>query len=101
MTIATDAARPDGRVLLDADGREIARIEEAERDGRRVTDLFTLSVPAEQALPTVLTWVDDPRRRLRGGAILVNDSPGEPPSRTATPRSASTRPTASPPYSAH
>jgi hypothetical protein len=55
VTIAADPGRQDGRVLLDADGRELARFQETQRDGRRVADLFALSVPADQALATVLT----------------------------------------------
>jgi hypothetical protein len=40
VTIATDPGRQDGRVLLDADGRELARFQAAQRDGRRVADLM-------------------------------------------------------------
>ena len=53
MTIAPDPGRRDGRVLLDAQGRAIARFQESQRDGRRVADLFELSVPAADALPAV------------------------------------------------
>jgi hypothetical protein len=54
VTIATDPGRQDGRVLLDADGREIARFQKSQRDGLRLADLFELSVPAADALATVL-----------------------------------------------
>ena len=54
MTIATDPGSPDGRVLRDANGRELARFRQAERDGRHVADLFRLSVAPREALATVL-----------------------------------------------
>ena len=54
MTIAADPGSQDGRLLLDADRRELARFKQAERDGRPVADRFTLSVEPEEALATVL-----------------------------------------------
>jgi GNAT superfamily N-acetyltransferase len=89
VTIAADPDLAAGRVLLDADGRELARFHEGERDGRRVADLFSLSAPPEDALPTVLAelagWrvsADEPFGRLlvtaggrprRHGHVLSRD----------------------------
>lgn len=73
MPIAGDPGRPDGRVLRDGSGAEIARFVEAERDGRRVGDLFHLAagVAPERAVPIVMAelagWrvsADEPFGRL-------------------------------------
>jgi hypothetical protein len=71
VTIALDAARPDGRLLLDADGREIARFQETVDDDRRYAHHFDLTVPPREAVATVLAelngWrvaVEEPFGRL-------------------------------------
>jgi GNAT superfamily N-acetyltransferase len=94
VTLAVDPERQDGRVLLDAAGREVARFQEAQRDGRRVADLFELSVPAADALATVLAdlagWrvsavedfgrvlVDAGGRPRRHGHVLSRDLTRDP-----------------------
>lgn len=69
--IAEDPGTPDGRLLLDERGREIARFQEARRDERRVADRFTVAVEPERAVPVVMTelagWrvgADEPFGRL-------------------------------------
>jgi GNAT superfamily N-acetyltransferase len=71
VTISTDAARPDGRVLQDTRGREIARFEQGQRDGRPTANQFSLSVAPEDAVAAVVAqlagWsvaVDEPFGRL-------------------------------------
>jgi hypothetical protein len=43
MPVADDPRRPDGRVLLDGAGVELARFQEVRRENRRVADLLALS----------------------------------------------------------
>ena len=56
MPLAADPGRPEGRVLRDASGDEIARFTEAWRDDRRVADRFhlTADVTPERAVRVVL-----------------------------------------------
>jgi GNAT superfamily N-acetyltransferase len=56
MPLAGDPGRPEGRVLRDDSGAEIARFVEARRDDRRVADLFRLAggVAPERAARVVI-----------------------------------------------
>jgi len=50
VTIAADAGSPDGRVVVDARGRELARFREGARDGIPLANDFSLIAPPEAAV---------------------------------------------------
>lgn len=66
MTIAPVAGSSELRVLLDADGREVARFRAGEHEEWPIANDFSLSVPPEDACPTV-------RQGLAGWRIAVDE----------------------------
>ena len=58
MPVADDPGRPDGRVLLDDSGGEIARFREVEREDRRVADLFFVADGIEPELAVAAVLAD-------------------------------------------